>query len=717
MVFEKKNTKKWQKTLQFLAAYLVAAWTFLQFVDWALIRYKISPHWVDILLWVFIGIIPSLIIYLNNRERINNKVLKLREKIIFPLNIVLIAVVIYFGFGNSDLGSTTKEVSIKNDLGEIETQIITKEEFRIGLPVFNFQQKTKDSVTAWLGSTINKLIKLDLEQDKNFSPTTRSADNTMDKVNSSTVFFDYYLDGTYEVKDSTYYITSILRNAKNGKEIKRKELEGKDFFSLIDQISVFIKESLIISGEAKDRYIDIDVKDITTTSMKALELWAKRDYESAVKEDKSFSLAYYDNAIRRTTYSHGELEEKYLIDNAYKYKSKLPSQLQYEILIYKNIAYEQWKDAEELIKYQLEIAPNNIMFNELLYLVYSETKNIDAYYNHALERYTKNKNRVNAPKYFEALILKGENKKAENLIKTFDLLSPDIEQVKLAKAFAFLMSGDIKEAKETYKKIKLLWPKESYYQDFVDDYIERKEKGIDYNFDIKSSEGIYRSTGAEQQVEYFTKNNFIYVRYKNQHLKKVLIFSNNELLKLSEAWVSGNKHVFERDSLGNIFRVKSNQFNRQNLTVFYYYKETDEIRKAYTLLKSGQYEGLDKTFDALIKKHPQHWFLKDALQHINYINSIDKPSLEKQLKKIEGNYGTRKFSLENNKLFYKRDNLTKVEILPISKDRYISLSRYATNYGFEFLPNNKTASFAWSYNEEKSEWVKDTSETNYLLKN
>ena len=102
MVFEKKNTKKWQKTLQFLAAYLVAAWTFLQFVDWALIRYKISPHWVDILLWVFIGIIPSLIIYLNNRERINNKILKLREKIILPVNIVRIAVVIYGGLGNID---------------------------------------------------------------------------------------------------------------------------------------------------------------------------------------------------------------------------------------------------------------------------------------------------------------------------------------------------------------------------------------------------------------------------------------------------------------------------------------------------------------------------------------------------------------------------------------------------------------------------------------
>lgn len=74
------NKKKWIKTFQFLAAYLVAAWTFLQFVDWTLIRYNISPHWVDVLLWIFVGIIPSLLIYLYNQERINQRILKLREK-------------------------------------------------------------------------------------------------------------------------------------------------------------------------------------------------------------------------------------------------------------------------------------------------------------------------------------------------------------------------------------------------------------------------------------------------------------------------------------------------------------------------------------------------------------------------------------------------------------------------------------------------------------
>ena len=99
---EEKRKKKWIKTLQFLAAYLVAAWTFLQFIDWILNRYDISPNWVDLLLWVFVGVIPSLLIYFYHQDRINDGILKLREKIIFPLNLILLAVITYFGFGSSE---------------------------------------------------------------------------------------------------------------------------------------------------------------------------------------------------------------------------------------------------------------------------------------------------------------------------------------------------------------------------------------------------------------------------------------------------------------------------------------------------------------------------------------------------------------------------------------------------------------------------------------
>ena len=132
--------KKWFNTLKFFAAYLVAAWTFLQFVDWILNRYNVSPYWVDILLWFFIGLSPSLLIFLYHQERLSRRIIKLREKIFIPLNIIILIAALYFGFGNSDLGATTKDISFENETGELETKTITKEEFRVGIPIYGFKQ-------------------------------------------------------------------------------------------------------------------------------------------------------------------------------------------------------------------------------------------------------------------------------------------------------------------------------------------------------------------------------------------------------------------------------------------------------------------------------------------------------------------------------------------------------------------------------------------------
>ncbi len=166
---QKKNQKIWLRVIQFFAAYLVAAWTFLQFFEWILNRYEISPKWVDLFLWIFVGAIPSVLIYLYHQDRINKRVLNLREKIIFPLNIVLIMVITYFVFGSTDLGATTKEISYTNSLGDLEHKRITKEAFRIGMPIFAFDQKSGDSASLWLGNGISTLLYYDLEQDKNMT--------------------------------------------------------------------------------------------------------------------------------------------------------------------------------------------------------------------------------------------------------------------------------------------------------------------------------------------------------------------------------------------------------------------------------------------------------------------------------------------------------------------------------------------------------------------
>lgn len=713
---QKSTGQKWQTVIKILAAYLVAAWTFLQFVDWILIRYNISPYWVDILLWTFVGVIPSLVIYLYNKDRINEGILKLREKIIIPLNVLVIGILIFFVFGNSDLGSTKKEISFTDELGNLETQTITKEEFRVGLSIFSFEQQEKDTINGWIGDALKKLITIDLKQNKAISPEENNAQSTVDKVKISSVFHDFYVDGEYKVlEDNSFKLKTYIRNSKNGKEIKSKVFIGADLFALVDQISNFIKNNLGIIDEAKEKYIDLDIKDITTSSLEALKLWVNREFDEAVKIDDEFTLAYYDNAIRRNRYSQGELEEKFLIDKAYRLRNNLPSQKQFEILMYKNIIYNNWQDAAELIRYQLEIEPNNEEYNDLLEIIFSETKDIDGYYQHAKDRFNRTRNESSARSYYMSLILKSKYKEALNLVKAFELLAPNTEEVQHIKAYTYFISDDIERAKETYRIIQLKWPRESIYRDLVDDYLE-KYPTLNQDFDEDFS-ATYRSLQSEQEVEYFKRDESIFVHYQNQNLHKGKVFSKNEIFSLDPSWVSGTKHTFEKDSLGHVFRVKVDQFNWKRLSYFYYYKEYDDIKKALGALQSGKKENLVSAFEKLVEKYPSHYFLRNLLQHAKYVDSKSNEELLNQYKKVVGTYDNRLFWMADNRLYYKRDNLAKLELLPISETRYINLSKLNTNHEFEFLKDNKIASFAWTYDLEKNEWISLKDDNNYLLKN
>jgi hypothetical protein len=716
---KKFDKKKLSKTLQFFAAYLVAAWTLLQFVDWVLNRYSISPYWVDLLLSIFIGVIPSLIIYLYHQERINNKILKLREKIIFPLNVLLIMVVTYFGFGNSDLGATTKEISYTNDAGELQTQTITKEEFRVNLPIFNFESKTQDSTKFWMNNVINDLLLYDLAQDKNISPRTMgTVTNITSKVNSADGFSDYFIDGEFDIKDSVYSLTPIIHNSKNGKELNRQTFTGTDFFDLIDDVSIYVRDNVGIMEEMRDQYIDMDVKDFFTTSLDALKEFYFGRHDNATAIDPSFAISYYIKSVNSTFYSQSHLEEQYQIDRAYENRGKLPLQLQLKILIQRHIAYNHWKEAEELVKLQLEIDPNDTVFSNLLYTIYSETRNLDEFLKITEARFNEQliPNAYSVFQYRQALLVNGKYDKVIDMVNKYELLLPNNNSVFPFKTEALILNGNLEKAKDNHNKTMLIHPDNGYVNDLFQEAIAYQNNDA-YTNDYSRFYGKFRSARAEQVVDYFEYDNRFLSYSSNQIIDFVVISAPNKVIFHYPNNSISVEHEFQKNTVGTIFRIKNIQYySYKNPETFWYYKEDDLIRKADSLLQSANYEEAEVAYIEAISNHPEHFYLKDALEHINYIKNTDASILSKQYEAIDGTYGDRKFWLENGKLYYKLGLNFKKELLPISKTRYITLSSYWTHFEFENLDDNIITSFAWEYNHETMEWVKLDDENNYFLK-
>ncbi|HEX9825798.1 MAG TPA: hypothetical protein VGA80_04305 [Flavobacteriaceae bacterium] len=712
----KTNQKKWIKTFQFFAAYLVAAWTLLQFVDWILNRYNISPYWVDLLLWFFIGIIPSLLIYLYHHERLNQLILKRREKIIFPLNIVLLLVTLYIGFGNSDLGATTKEISYTNASGELETKTITKAEFRVHVPIFNFEQVKQDSSSLWMGNIINDLIYYDLQQDKTVSPHLFGTATTVDKVNSVKPFCDYYVDGEFEQKDGLFIITPFIRNSQNGKIITKQTFEGTDFLNLLDDVSIFIKSNVGIINEQQNYYIDLNLKDFVTSSLEALEEFEKGDYEKAVEIDSTFALAYHLDANNAIRFSQGQFEEQRLSDKAYEFREKLPLQKQLKILIQRNIAYNQWKNAEELIKLQLEIDPNDREYQELLYTIYAETRDIENYVKFAESNYAKEKSAPNVFKGMEAMYLIGNYERSLDVMSKYQLRYPDLKNIIVShKIKPFILNNNLKEAKDAIRQTLLLNPDLKLDSDYFMKAVTYREENLSKAKEYSAFIGSYRHQSNEQILHFFENKGVLITSVSSQGLYTPIKASDNLLIDFGGP--EFRQFEFLKESSGVFYAVKLNiTYSNNNTNTFYYWKEDDIIRTADSLLKANNLAEAKKAYQIAIKKHPKHFYLKDALKHVEYIQSIDSLALINQFKEVTGTYGPRKFWIENGKFFYKRDGFPKIELIPIAKDIYINMTKFQDQFTFEYENGRILTSSAQRYNIEKEIWEKLEDESNTFKK-
>ncbi|MGS2725985.1 tetratricopeptide repeat protein [Psychroserpens sp. BH13MA-6] len=716
MSTENNRQKKWLKVLKFFAAYLVAAWTFLQFVDWVLNRYDISPYWVDVLLWLFIGIIPSLLIYFYHQERLNKLIFKRREKIIIPLNIILLVMTLYFGFGNSDLGATTKEISFENTEGQLETKRFTKEEFRVGVPIYGFNQISEDSTISWMRYGIGKLLLEDLLQNKNLSPEFMFLTNTTTKIREASLFNEFYIDGNYQKIGDNYEITTFIRKATNGKVIKQQLFKGPDILKLLDDISAYITSESGFVESNNLRYIDLPINEFISNSLPAIEAYTNGDYKKAYDIDSKFALAYLKEAERNRNYNKGKLETQDIIDKAAALKNKLPLQKQLEISIQRNLAYDNYEEAEKLVKLQLEVDPNNDFYNRVLFSIYGETKNTTAFLNTADALFKNDPNAETGINLSKAALVNGEDQRILDEIGTYEMINPRVRALKLEP---LLFQGDVNSAEKLFNELKLTYPEYKNRSRAYDSIFTFLKSDAYQSKNLEQFVGLYRSANNEQVKEYWIENDRLIQYVKNQDMS---------------AFLPAGKHAFGggfilettfyteliKDTNGKPIGLNTFQFNWSNTINRLYWKIDASISKANEAFENNNLEAAEKLFETAIENNPKHVYLKNILEHLVYLRTKNSDSLQRQFKRHSGRYGPRNFWVEDGKFYYKRKgntaDLARVELLPISENKYIDLTRLSTIMEFEPLDNDTFASFAHSFNTNTWEWEVLKDETNFFTK-
>jgi len=326
----------WEKRIpQIMAVYILIAWLGLQLFDWALHQFGISPHWAQIFFIFVIGIIPSLLAYLNNRERIHQSQLKLGEKILFPSNLIIVGAVLFFMFRTTDLGATTKEIQYTTADGTIQNSTIVKQEFRKTMTLFNFEGQGVDSSVMWLKSGISTLLMYDIQQDKAVNIVNLWGDIPMSgKINK---IDDFFVDGTYAMKGGIYTITPEIHIASSGKVLSSRSFSGADLFTVLDSISIYVRQEAGISKALMEASTDLPLKDFTSSSLKAIQYACAQNLasmERAIELDSTFALASLQLGIALFNKDISNLDTKFYLDRAFRHRHKLPFYLQYSVLSY-----------------------------------------------------------------------------------------------------------------------------------------------------------------------------------------------------------------------------------------------------------------------------------------------------------------------------------------------------------------------------------------------
>lgn len=323
-MFSRFNRELFRRRVpQFLGAYLAAGWAALEFTDFLVTRYLLSPQLTDFVLVVWALLLPTILMLAWFHGAAGPDRWTRVEKIGIPVNLLGAAIVLAMGFTGENLGATTRSLTIEDEAGRQVERTVPKREFRESLLIYFLDNATGDTALDWLQYGIPWAVEHDLEQDMFID--TRQTQTVVDRLRERSfpdglriplalkrdvaveLNLTHFISGELNRTDGDLTVTTRLYESKRGKLVEERRFTGDDVFSLVDRMALQLKQDLEVPSGHIDRVTDLPVSEILTSSQSAFRAFAEalrvmlieRDFErgaawleEAVSADPQFALAH-----------------------------------------------------------------------------------------------------------------------------------------------------------------------------------------------------------------------------------------------------------------------------------------------------------------------------------------------------------------------------------------------------------------------------------------
>ncbi|MCF6194139.1 MAG: hypothetical protein L3J46_07390 [Kangiellaceae bacterium] len=150
---------------QIAGFYMGASWGLIQFIEWIVERYGLSPLLPDFSLVILFSLLPSVLIVAYFHGKPGPDSWNLIEKISIPVNIIATITLLFSLFSGKDLGAATKTMLVENEHGDMVEHVVEKVVFRKKIIFFDFKNNTGNIEYDWLEEGVPFSIAIDLMQD------------------------------------------------------------------------------------------------------------------------------------------------------------------------------------------------------------------------------------------------------------------------------------------------------------------------------------------------------------------------------------------------------------------------------------------------------------------------------------------------------------------------------------------------------------------------
>jgi tetratricopeptide (TPR) repeat protein len=298
-----------------LGVYLAAGWAVLEFTDFLVNRFVLSPHLTDFAMLAWVLLVPSVLMLAWYHGAPGRDKWTKFEKIGIPTNLVVAAALLGAVFGGRDLGAATESVTVEDETGETVERTVPKGEFRKNLASFYFDNVSGDTALDWLQYGIPLALQSDLAQDIFLG--VRDAGETRVRLReegfsdglgvplplkreiATQLHVGHFIVGDVSREAGELVVTMRLYETRRSKLIQERTFSGDDLFALADEMSVQLRHDLGVPTQVIEEGKDLPVSELLTASIPAYRSYVEAARAHIMAEDLGAMVTHLERAVAR----------------------------------------------------------------------------------------------------------------------------------------------------------------------------------------------------------------------------------------------------------------------------------------------------------------------------------------------------------------------------------------------------------------------------------